>query len=65
MAKTAAPQHQRWVTGNCPTGKRIYVDRAAGKAAAKLLQKRGQGNMRPYQCTHCNGMWHIGHMRMR
>lgn len=52
--------HNRWVTGNCKTRKRVYVSRAAGKSAAKLLAKQGQGNLRPYVCPHCDE-WHIGH----
>jgi hypothetical protein len=62
MAKTAPAPHKMWVTNSCPSGKRAYVDRAAGKAAARLLAKRGFGNMRPYTCPKCSSV-HIGHQR--
>ena len=63
MARDAAPLHAQWVTSQCGSGKRAYASRAAGKAAARLLAKRGYGNMRPYTCPHCD-LWHIGHQRL-
>ena len=50
----------RWTTGTCKTNKRVYETRSAGKTAAKLLAKKGYGNLRPYICPHCDE-WHIGH----
>lgn len=64
MARSAVPAHKRWISGTCQTGKRIYADRASGKAAAKRMAKLGHGNMRPYQCPHCGGQWHIGHQQV-
>lgn len=62
MGKFRPPLHTQWVSSDCRTGKRAYASRAAGKSAAKLLQKRGYGNMRPYQCPQCD-RWHIGHQK--
>ena len=50
----------RWVTSDCKTSKRAYQTRSDGKTAARLMAKRGQGNLRPYTCRTC-GNWHIGH----
>jgi hypothetical protein len=67
MAKYSPRQdriYDYWFTGNCKTGKRCYVDRASAKAAAKQQQKRGMGNMRPYECPFCDRI-HIGHQTRR
>ena len=49
-----------WTTNSCSTKKRVYSNRSEAKSAARLLAKRGQGNLRPYLCNKC-GSIHIGH----
>lgn len=61
MKKSPISKQTQWFSNNCKTGKRVYIDRSAAKAAAKNIQKRGGGNLRPYQCKHCGYQWHIGH----
>lgn len=48
-------------TGECPSGKRVYLDRATAKRAAGRAARDGRGRMRPYTCGDCAGI-HIGHL---